>query len=226
VAEQRWDAERLTHLIIDDASSDDTVERIGRWLERERPAHRIERIDNRENLGGCANYALGFRRAPPDSIVLQLDGDDWLSDPLVLPYLDMVYHDPEVWMTYNTWMFPDGTPSNNSAPLPRRVIEDNAFREHGWVSSHLHSFRAELFSHVRDESLVDPETGELWRSAVDQACYLPMLELSGLHARHLERVTYVYNFRPESVYYARRDDQVKSDQRIRKLPRYRPLSAL
>ncbi len=226
VASQRYDAARITHLVIDDRSTDDTLAKIHAWAESRRPAHAVEILANRENLGGCANYAAGFRRAPRDSVVLQLDGDDWLPDPLVLAYLDMVYHDPEVWMTYNSWIGSDGSASNNSLPVPRGVVARNAFRKARWTSSHLHSFRAPLFSHVRDESLIDPESGKPWRSAVDHACYLPMLELAGSHARHLDRITYVYNQRQESVFYTSRAHQLSCDDRIRQLPGYRPLARL
>src|SRR6185503_20803706 len=183
----------------------------------------VELVENQSNLGGCANYTTGFRRAPADAIVLQVDGDDWLPDPQVLAYLNMVYHDPEVWMTYNTWIASDGGPSNNSLPLPKRVVARNAYRDSRYVTSHLHSFRAPLFRHVRDASLVDPETGEPWRSAVDHACYLPMLELAGRHSRHLDRITYVYNHRSESVFFTARERQLRSDERIRRLERYQPL---
>ena len=79
------------------------------------------RVDpQRPPPGGCANYTLGFRRAPAGSIVIQVDGDDWLPDDQVLAYLNMVYHDRDVWMTYNTWVGPDGLPALFNRAIPGR----------------------------------------------------------------------------------------------------------
>lgn len=226
VARQRYDPARFMHVIIDDASSDPTADRVERWLAIHRPSYAVEFVRNEQNRGGCANYAAAFRRAPRDSIVVHLDGDDWLPDPLVLSYLNMVYHDANVWMTYNTWIGSDGSPSSSSFPVPPRVIAANDFRASPWGTSHLHSFRAPLWTHVREESLIDPLSGQPWRGAVDHALYLPMLELAGRHSRHLDRITYVYNRREQSLFFTNREHQLGCDERIRALPRHQPLSRL
>jgi hypothetical protein len=129
-------------------------------------------------------------------------------------------------MTYNTWCFPDGRASSNSEPIPQRIVAANGYRDYRWIASHLHSFRSELFGHVREESLKDPETGEYFRSAVDMAHYFPMLELAGHHARHLDRITYVYNLHERSILNSKREAQRASEQRIRQLERYAPLPRL
>jgi hypothetical protein len=144
----------------------------------------------------------------------------------VLSYLNLLYQDPELWMTYNTWAFPDGRPALNSSPIPERVVHARSYRDEAWTSSHLHSFRAKLFRHVREDSLIDPETGDYFRSAVDMAHYFPMLELSGIHARHVERVLYVYNLHPGSIENSERAKQVGCEKRIRGLERYDALESL
>jgi glycosyltransferase involved in cell wall biosynthesis len=225
IHEQRYPRAWLHHLVINDASSDDTDARVRAWLDKHTD-HSVEYIVNAERAGGCANITRGFRRAPPGSLVLQVDGDDWLPDPEVLAYLDMVYRDPEIWMTYNTWALPDGAPGGHCAAIPRGVVRRNGYRDHPWVSSHLHAFRRELFDHVREEDLLDPTTGKHWTASVDMSHYLPMLELAGSHARHLERITYTYNLNPSSIIQSRRAYQLASEQRIRALKRYRPLTSL
>ncbi|MBW2458563.1 MAG: glycosyltransferase family 2 protein [Deltaproteobacteria bacterium] len=225
VNDQRYDHGRLRHIVIDDASDDDTADQVRRW-QRTHPDHPLELWVNAERVGGCANYTRGFRMASPDSIVLQVDGDDWLPDGGVLVYLDQIYRDRGVWMTYNSWRFPDGGAALNSRPVPRDVIERNEVRSHDWTASHLHSFRSRLFAHVRDESLIDPQTGAHWTRSVDLSHYLPMLELAGHHARHLSRITYVYNLHDQSIFRADREAQRDDERRIRQLPRYQPLRRL
>jgi hypothetical protein len=95
-----------------------------------------------------------------------------------------------------------------------------------WVSSAPHTFRSELFGHVLEGTLIDPETGEYWESADDQALYLAMLELAGRHARHLDRVMYVYNFREDSHCFAGSTLSQGRALRIRRQSRYLPLERL
>jgi glycosyltransferase involved in cell wall biosynthesis len=69
----------------------------------------LEIVSNPDRRGGCRNYTDGFRRGRPGDIVLQVDLDDWLPDEDVLAFLNMIYHDPDVWLTYTTaWLFPTG----------------------------------------------------------------------------------------------------------------------
>jgi glycosyltransferase involved in cell wall biosynthesis len=222
---QNYPKERFTHLIIDDASSDATGDLVQLFV-GDNPDGNIHYLRNADRRGGCANLTHGFREADPESIVIQVDGDDWLPDPNVLSYLNLLYQDPSLWMTYNTWTFSDGRPALNSWAIPERVVRAQSYRDEAWTSSHLHSFRAKLFRHVREESLIDPDTGDYFSSAVDMAHYFPMLELAGGHARHVERVLYVYNLHPSSIENTQREKQLACEKRIRGLERYRALTSL
>ncbi|HUT52809.1 MAG TPA: glycosyltransferase family 2 protein [bacterium] len=228
VYRQTYDPELVTHVFIDDASTDGTDAKIEKWL-AERPRHRVSFIRNRRREGLLANNLAGFRLAKPSAIVLELNGDDWLSDRHLLEFLNKVYADQDTWMTYNTYkLFRNGVSRYSPHPraIPEEVIKQNAFREYPWVSSHLHSFRARLFAHADPASFNDPETGGPWEYSTDQAIYLPLLELAGTHARALERITYIYNLRDISVENINRPRQKDCEQRIRLLPRYVPLKEL
>ncbi len=222
---QRYPRERMRQVVIDDVSPDGSADRVQRFAE-DHPRLGIELVRNRERLGGCANLTGAFRRAPDHAIVLQVDGDDWLADHGVLPFLNQLYQDEDLWMTYNTWVFPDGTPGRALRPHARTTVATGSYRDAPWCSSHLHSFRARLFRHVNDESLIDPHTGEPWSAAVDMSHYFPMLELAGSHARHVERPLYVYNLHPGSIENSDKSRQQGCEDRIRALPRYAPLSSL
>lgn len=225
IHDQRYPKALVRHLVCNDASGDDSDSLLRAWM-RDHPSHRVQYTVNEVRVGGCANLTRGFRSAEPGTIVLQVDGDDWLPDPDVLSYLDMLYRDPDLWMTYNTWALPDGTPGVHCGRLSRKVIRRNGVREEPWKTSHLHSFRRELFAHVRDEDLRDPLTGEYWTASVDMSHYMPMLELAGHHARHVDRITYVYNLNPRSIIQSRREFQLACEARIRALGKYEPLRSL
>lgn len=225
VWEQNYPNERYRQIIVDDVSEDVTCDLVTLFAD-DTPAANIELVRNDERLGGCANLTAAFRRADPNSIVLQVDGDDWLPDHNVLAFLNQLYQDPDLWMTYNSWVFPDGSPGRALGPHSARVIRERSYRDQPWSSSHLHSFRAKLFTHVMDESLIDPDTGEHWQAAVDMSHYFPMLELAGTHARHVERPLYVYNLNPESLENKDRSKQQGCEKRIRAMSRYDALATL
>jgi len=226
VYRQRYRSGLITHFFIDDASDDGTHEMIERWL-KTHSGHCVEYIRNLQRRGGTLNTVNGFRMAPAGSIVVELNGDDWLASRGTLQFLGRVYADPAVWMTYNTLSYRNGLPALWARPVPPEVIANNAFREMGeWVTSAPHTFRRELFGHIREETLRDPDTGEYWESADDQAIYLAMLELAGRHARHLHRVTYVYNFRELSHCFHGSDLSEARARRIRQQPKYQPLESL
>ena len=195
------------------------------WLEAH-PEHNVEYIRTPERLGGAANNLNGFGRSTPGSIVIELNGDDWLPDPELLTFLNKVYSDDEVWMTYNTSRFPGGRLTEKLVPISESVTRNNTYREAAFASSHLHTFRRELLDHFDEACMIDPETGEYWENADDQAFYFTLLELAGTHARHIYRVTYIYNFRDSSELILDPVGQVHRARSIRRQKRYGPLEIL
>lgn len=226
VYNQKYPKNLITHLFIDDVSTDNTGALISGWLSRH-PDNSVNYIRNKEHRGGTYNTIWGFRQAPAGSIVLELNGDDWLPDDKVLPFLNKVYANEKVWMTYNTFKYRNGKIPKSLKPVPKKVLRNNAYRDYfRWISSHLHTFRQSLFTHIREESYIDPVTGTFWESADDQAIYLCMLELAGGHSRHLYRITYVYNFRDISEENKDKPGGLSRVRRIRALPKYEPLNRL
>ena len=232
VYSQDYDRRRVRHVFLDDESDDGTHELIEQWL-RDHPDHSVEYIHNTDRKGGAANDLTGFRMAEPGSIVIEVDGDDWLPDRNVLKFFNKVYQDEDVWTTYNTPIrFDNGRyhrhPHPQRLPIPAEVIAKNAIRQYGWRSHHLHTFRAELLHHIREESLIDPKTGRYWGTR-DKSVFYPMLELAGRHSRHIYRITYVYNITGLSEFRGpdyKRTPTHRTGYRIRLLPRYKPLESL
>lgn len=226
VYRQRYAKDAVRHLFIDDASNDGTHQLILDWL-ASHPDHTVDYRHNPVRVGGTENTLAGIRSAPEDAIVVELNGDDWLPDTGVLSYLNRVYADPAVWMTYNSARLAAGPPASWARPYSAAVVHANAFREQEeWTASHLHSFRRKLFDHLNGDSFIDPQTGQFWECADDQALYLALLELCGEHARHLDRITYVYNFRDASHSFQNAARSVSVAARVRRSKGYLPLARL
>ena len=210
---QKYPKDRYRHLMIDDESTDDTPKITEEWCERH-PGHNVDLVKRSRRRGGTWNTLDGIRQAGSESIVIELNGDDRFPDPGVLAFLNKVYQDPDVWMTYNTQRESTGV-IPFQLPPPREIRRTRSYRDHPWATSHLHSFRRQLFDHVPEKVMVDPETGNYWKSADDVALYLWMLELAGQHAAHIWRITCVYNFHPMTEYRLDREGQLERQRRIR-----------
>ena len=221
---QRYPHELVRHIFIDDASTDDTAMRVGAWL-RDHPDHRVEFVRNRNRLGMLANNLKGFHLAEENSVGIELNGDDWLPDSGVFRFLNKVYSDHEVWMTYNTLRQTDGT-IVFQLPPPPNVRTSRAYRNAPWMTSHLHTFRISLYQQIPKRMLEDPETKQLWDLSQDMAVYLSMLEMAGDHARHIYRITCTYHPHAASDHIQARPAQLAAEARIRSLPPCRPLESL
>ncbi len=223
---QNYDKTKYVHLFIDDHSNNGTKELIEAWLEQH-PDHNVRFIARTKRVGGTANTVDGFRMAPAEAIVLEVNGDDWLPDSDVLNFLNKVYDNPQVWMTYNTFMYSDGRSPEHNHPYPQCIVTKGDYRNYTkWVGQHLHTFRAPLFSHLAEETFIDPQTGEYWESADDQAIYLSLLELSGIHARHIYRTTYIYNYHESADDKLDHSGSVDRASRIRAMDKYQQLDRL
>jgi hypothetical protein len=224
VYDQGYPKDFVRHVFFDDASTDATPDLVRGWL-ADHPNHSVQFIQNTKRQGMLANNLTGFQEAEPSNIGIELNGDDWLPDPGVLRFLNKVYDDDGVWMTYNTLRQTDGT-IVFQLPPSRAVRRNCAYRQEPWATSHLRTFRVGLYDLIPDQHLKDPTTGGFWDMAPDMAVYLAMLELAGGHARHIYRITCTYHPHAMSEHIRDRAAQLAADQRIRELPPCQPLLAL
>lgn len=188
------DVDDFTCVVADDASTDDSFDICHSLIGDDQ---RFKLIRNQRNLGALENiYASTLQHNPvtdPDSVVVHLDGDDWLSNSNVLSTLDRYYQSPDCWMTYGSYVnLSDGSRGAYSQKLPEEVVKNREFRKHRWCTSHLRSYRLGLFQKIQRKDLVD-WLGRFYRRATDHALMFPMLEMSGEKAVFVEEVLYVYN---------------------------------
>lgn len=177
-------------ICVDAQTTDGTYE-VLRELEEE--GH-IKVIRNTPRQYQVQNIKDGVNMAKDNSIIVSLDFDDWLPHSNILTFLNNIYtkHDP--WMTYGTYIeHPYRDVSQFYHAYPDEVINTNSFRAFGrWLSSHLRTFRKELFLKIKDEDLRD-EDGDYFKMAGDTAFMYPMLEMSGKKSMYLKEHLYVYN---------------------------------
>lgn len=135
-----------------------------------------------------------IKNADPRSMVLLLDGDDWLCDENVLAYLINRYFNQPVIAGHGNFMNLRGEPCNWAGDYPDSVKRLGNYRNYPWIATHLRWFRLGVRNYLPVATILD-QNGDPFKISTDVAFFLPILELSGLHTSFCEKVLYVYNDR-------------------------------
>jgi glycosyltransferase involved in cell wall biosynthesis len=176
------------HTIVDDFSTDDTLERIRVATEGDT---RFRVISNSVRMHALRNIVSVARSLAEDEIVATLDGDDSLCNSRTVDLLLREYESgAEVVWTAHRW---DTNGMNISGHMPDRV-DPYAWP---WVTSHLRTFRSSLLREVPDENFMS-HRGEWFRRGYDQALMLPILKVGG-RRKFVPEVCYQYNIDSASI---------------------------
>ena len=220
------DYENYSIFYVDDASTDNTSRIANEVLDKYKQTKaKFTMFSNTENKKALANIIKCVAMAKENSVILTLDGDDWLSNANVLTTLNEVYNDENVWMTTGSYL--ETTTGEVGPPrVPLEFWEGN-IRHKIWVFSHLRTFRKELFMNIDEKDMTDHD-GEIYKCTFDQAMMYPMAEMSGpKHHRSVNQVLYIYNRgNPLSVDRVQRPDQLRIEREIRSKAPYDKLEAL
>jgi hypothetical protein len=144
----------------------------------------------REPKTATENLLDAVADLPADTVVVNVDGDDWLAHPRVLNTIALAYFDhPDLWLTWGSYRTSRGD-RGISAPYepgenPRHTL---------WRMSHLKTFRAGLVRAINPDDLRLAD-GRFTHRAVDCAFMFPMYEMAGPErCRFLEEVLYTYHY--------------------------------
>ena len=125
-----------------------------------------------------------------DTIIVTVDGDDWLKNKEVLSSLNRIYSSGNVWLTHGTLQeYPYGHVTW-CEPVPEDHIRNNRFRSFK-CPSHLRTFYAWLFKKISLKDLQYHE--EFFQVTWDFAIMFPMIEMAGERHAFVPEVNYVYN---------------------------------
>jgi hypothetical protein len=207
-------------IYVDDLSTDDTPRLVDEFLARRSRGHAVEFIKNEVRVGPLENIDRAVRSCDPNEIVVLVDGDDFLAHRHVLTRLNIIYTDPDVWLTWGQFIrYPLGG-GGFCAPIPAEVVSANAFRDYPFVSSHLRTFYAGMYHRIRPADLRNSE-GQFFNIAGDVAQMFALHEMAGPHGKFVAEVLYRYNREnPLNDDKLDRARQVRTELEIREKARY------
>jgi len=213
-------------IYIDDHSPDGTAGKVREYIGKNPFSNgNIEFVENPFNKGKMENMFHAVQSAKDESIIVVVDGDDWLASDTVLSTLDKVYKKGDVWMTNGSYRA-EPTQEIVTPQITESYWKDN-IRAKTWEFSHLGTFKKELFCKIKRKDLMN-KAGQFWGTTSDQAMMWPMAEMAGpLHFRSITDVLYVYNrLNPLSDDRVNRRDQLLTEQIIRNKTPYVALETL
>ena len=221
--------ENWESVIINDASTDATLDSIKDFMkdipdDQSYKKKKFRLLDRNVNVGAMANIAYGSNLIcdQDEDIIVLLDGDDWLASQDVLEYLNGVYQDKDVWLTYGNYNDVHGAPGlNASLNCPTQEYRNGSTY---WATSHLRTYKYKIWKLVKDEDLKGPD-GKYFAMAWDMAILYPLIEMCGnSRIRFIEKVLYIYNNdNPINDYKKNVSLQLSTAQYIKKLPKYKEL---
>ena len=192
-------------IYVNDASTDGTGELVARYIQEHGLADKITLINNKSNHGGLYNLYHMIHSCRDDEIIVEVDGDDRLAHDLVLPYLNELYADPNVWLTYGQYK---NEPKEAvqaygmqelgyARAVSPDIVKKNNYRK-VWVFMALRTFYAGLFKHIKKGDLLCgasvPEfVGCFYPESWDLAMMYPMLEMAGGRFAFCDETLYLRN---------------------------------
>lgn len=209
-------------IYVDDCSPDGTGQLVENYIRDCKQEHRCRLIKNRERKGTLYNLYQAIHSCDNQSIIIDLDGDDWLYGKDVFQTINRAYDDHHVWLTYGQYVMYPERHLGLCRDIPQDIIEQNSYRKNQWMTSHLRTFYAGLFKAIeKDDFIIN---GEFYPTTSDMAFMYPMLEMAGGHIRFIDKIMYIYNNdTPINDYKVRLQLQARCERNIRNQEPYKPL---
>lgn len=219
VAVQDYDNYR--HILIDDASTDNTLQVVDQTLDSlpQEIRFKFTVIRNLENKGAVRNQVENIRALHDNAIVMLLDGDDSLiNDNTVFNYYNSIYDDSTEFTYGSCWSMVDNIPLI-SQPYPDDIKQAKAYRQHhfNWILpyTHFRTFKKYLINSVDDTAFKNADS-EWYKAGGDGAVFYSLIESAEPDkVKCLQQIVYNYNdINPINDYKVNSDEQTINAKEI------------
>ena len=211
IINQNYDDKDYDIVYINDCSTDNTSDLVEKKLDQFTCTSKL--INNKTNLKALRNLYDHIHSAREGTVIVTVDGDDWLSDVNVLNYLNEIYTKQDVWITAGSYISLSDYRVNS--PIVNEGYFESNIRLKPWTISHLRTFKRSLFAKIKKEDLLDTD-GKFYKATFDRAMMYPMVEMSGPeHFHAIRKILYIYNdANPLNVHKVLRQDQLRIEAQI------------
>lgn len=168
---------------VDDHSTDGSDEYLDSVIGHDPRFHLKQSNHPQGGQGNAFLNGIDYINPNDEDVIVEVDGDDWLSSVFVLQYLNEVYQNTNVWMTHGQYqIYPTGTTGGHYNAAHDRPFDRT---KHALPFSHLKTYKSWLLNKVNRSDLIDDTTGLAYRYAWDHVLCIPMVEMAT--PRHIYR---------------------------------------
>ncbi len=210
-------------IYCNDSSTDQTAQLVKKYIAANKLEPKFTYRENDFRLFALQNIYTMVHTCADDEIIVLIDGDDRLDNTEVLSYLNKLYSENDILMTYGNFRYAStGQTTSWVKAYDSHTIEQNTFREDTTTGiGHLRTFYAGLFKKIKEEDL--KLNNEFLKSAYDVAILYPMIEMAGKRHKCIGKVLYIYNdLNPINNHKINHDLQKSMASYIMSKPKYRP----
>ncbi len=217
------DYENYKFVLINDASTDNGLKKVKALLATLPVSiqKKIKLTENSNNMGAVYNHWHALQNVEDDSIVLLLDGDDWLvNNNTVFNFYNNLYQQGVEFAYGSCWSLADNIPLI-AQNYPNEVKQNRTYRNHKFVwnmpYTHLRSFSKHLFTGL-DESRFKDENRNWLRAGGDGALFYELIEKADpSKVIAVKEILYNYNdLNPLNDYKVNSEEQTRNANYILK----------
>ncbi len=200
IAHQKTHA-KYSIICVNDCSTDKTGQMMEEYAkEHNLPESFLKIINNKTRVGALENiYTTIHTHINDHQIVVICDGDDYIAHDRVLERLEKEYSDPNIWLTYGSFLFYPSGKWGTTYEISREVLEKKQVRTLTYVAQPLKTFKAALFKKIKKEDLM--LDGKFYAMNSDMATMIPMIEMCAplnanapIHCKFIPDIMYLYKY--------------------------------
>ena len=177
--------------IIDDCSEDKSLEKLKPLIENDPRFELKINTFNKKKLNNIFDVLKEKNETPHSRIIILIDGDDYLISNDVLELVMFTYEKTNCLLTYGSYLR-ESNGTYFGQKYTTRSIYKNEIRKLPFLSSHLKTFRHDLWLNINEDDLKD-ENGDFFKIADDIAFMFPLLEMAGFRQEQIPDPLYIYN---------------------------------
>jgi glycosyltransferase involved in cell wall biosynthesis len=178
-----------TVTLVDDYSTDRTRSVVSSHA----LASQISIIENDARRGAAwSRHVAILQILEPDSVVVLIDLDDWISPKALKRIVDTYTGDTRVLATFGNWVDDAGNQNPHNFYSPEEIDRGLVRRIRPFKATHLRTFRRSLYDAVSERSYLGPD-GAWLTLCTDVALVFPLLDqCKSENVRWIEEPIYVY----------------------------------
>ena len=183
-------------IYTDDCSTDGTSDLVEQYVKEKGKEQRITLIKNTKRRGALANLYTMIHMCADNEIIAIVDGDDLLAHNNVFNYINTLYENPNIWMSYGQYKIMPLDAIGPARSFPKECVKNNAYRSYSWRFGHLCTYYAWLAKHIKLEDCLYPDApycGKFFPAGYDNVTLHPIIEMTGGKYACVSKILYIYN---------------------------------